>query len=84
MTRLRPVPELSEDHTHAVSLTPEHDGRLLTLSGNDGTLLRARLTGTAPSLTTGLTVLWLDAVGTLITMAVPDHAPIYVHPKEDQ
>lgn len=79
-TQLRAVPELSEHHVHAAALTREHEHRMITLAGKDGTRLRALLDGTAPSLTTGFTVLWLDGVGTKITIAVPDLAPVYVHP----
>ena len=79
--QLRVVPALTQHQAHAASLTPEHTGRLVTLAAEDGSVVRGVLFSASPSLTTGLTVLSIRAIGTLVRIAVPDLAPIHVHPE---
>ena len=43
MTRLRAVPDLQPHHLHATALSREDEGSTVTLSGKDGTMLRAIL-----------------------------------------
>lgn len=80
--RLRVVPEVSEHESHAASLTPEHQGRMVTLAASDGTRVRGIFKGAAPSLTPGLTVLRVDLIGHPVNLVVTHHAPVYIHPKD--
>ena len=80
--RLRVVPELAEHHVHASTLTPEHKGRTLTLADEDGSSIHGALFSVSPSLTEGLTVLRIKALGTTVNVAIPDLAPVHVHPEE--
>lgn len=82
MRNLKVVPDLGKHYVHAVALTREDEGHLITISHKDGTQITAYLDSATPSLTPGFIVVRMNLLGTSTSLAFPDLTPIRVHPQE--
>lgn len=81
MTTLRPTPNLTADQTAGGDLNSAHHGRIITILGDDGSVLRGVLIGHALA-APGHTALTVRVLSTSVRIVLPHAAPVHVHHQE--